>query len=98
MQSFGWSLLYKAHLTSISPILFITFLSLVPARRLSSACSVISPTNSPFMVLHAPLDNANQIFSQSRFSCLLILSLIATPCPSQHTFYITHISFPIQPC
>src|SRR6266567_310283 len=63
MQLFGRSLLYKAHL--ISTILFVAFLSLVLARRLSSACSVISPTDSPFMVLHAHLDNANQIFSQS---------------------------------
>ena len=31
----------------ISPILFVAFLSLVLARRLSSACSVTSLTNSP---------------------------------------------------
>ncbi len=37
--------------------LFIAFLFLMLARRLSSTCSVTSPTNSPFMVLHAPLDN-----------------------------------------
>jgi hypothetical protein len=41
MQSFGRSLLYKAR--PILPILFIAFLSLVLARGLSSACSVISP-------------------------------------------------------
>ncbi len=52
MQLFSWNLLYKAHL--ISPILFIAFLSLVLARRLSSTCSVISPTISPFMVLRTP--------------------------------------------
>jgi hypothetical protein len=39
--------------TSQLPILFVAFLSLVPARRLLSASLVISPTNSPFMVLHA---------------------------------------------
>ena len=32
------------------------------ARRLSSACLAIGPTNSPLSI---PLDNANQIFSQS---------------------------------
>ena len=62
MQSFNRSLLYNTHL--ISPILFVVFLSLVLARRLLSACLVISPTNFPYMVLHAPLDN-NQIFLQS---------------------------------
>lgn len=65
-QSFGWCLLYKTHL--ISPILFVTFLSLMLIRRLLSACSVINPTKSPFMVLHAPLDIINQIFSQSTFA------------------------------
>ena len=59
MQSFNWSLLYNAYL--ISSILFIVFLSLVLARRLLSTCLVISPTNFPYVVLHAPLDN-NQIF------------------------------------
>jgi len=58
----------------ILPILFVAFLSLVLARRLSSACSVMSPANSPFMVLHAPLDNVNQIFSQSTSATMLSLA------------------------
>ncbi len=72
MQLFGRSLLYKAHLTS--PILFIAFLSLVLARRLSSACLAFSPTNYPFMVLHVPLENASQIFLQSTSAMMLPLA------------------------
>ena len=52
----------KHWLQVLSPIYSIAFLSLVLARRLSSACLAIGPTNSPLSI---PLDNANQIFSQS---------------------------------
>ena len=52
----GGMRLFVVQGTSYIANLFIVFLSPTLARRLSSACSVISPTSSPFMVLHAPLD------------------------------------------
>ncbi len=51
-------ILFLYHQSSLSRSCSSCFLSLVLAR---SACSVTSPTNSPFMMLHAPLDNTNQI-------------------------------------
>src|SRR6266566_9305413 len=72
MQSFSRSLLYKAYL--ISPIPFVMFLSLMLAKSLLSTCSVISPANSPFMMLHTPLDNANQIFLQLTSTMMLPLA------------------------